>query len=168
MMAPFRRRSLLGLLAATGVLVASSPVRADNPVLRHQEDLHGDVVVLGSTLGYDCGAGVAVPTGATSGLRRPRQRLRYGAGPLLAGQRRQHDHHRGSGAHLGDARYPRGRRRHLRAPLLGALKDGAAPDTTAQLDYLNGPVKTITADKTWVVPYGPAHPTWSYYQASGT
>jgi fimbrial isopeptide formation D2 family protein/MYXO-CTERM domain-containing protein len=167
MMAPFRRRSLLGLLAATGALVVSSPARADNPVLRHQEDLHGDVVVFGSTLGYDCGAGVAVPAGATAacaGLGNVTDtapdlfwRDSVANTTITAVQAR-------TSATLD---MPAGATITYARLYWGALKDGAAPDTTAQIDYLNGPVKTITADKTWVVPYGPAHPTWSYYQASG-
>src|SRR4051794_40887169 len=54
-------RSLGWLLAA---IAFASPASAANPVLRHQEDLHGDVVVFGSTLGFDCGAGLPAPAGA--------------------------------------------------------------------------------------------------------
>ncbi len=168
MKAPFRRRAVLALLAATGALVGStSPANADNPVLRHQEDLHGDVAVFGSTLGYDCGAGVAVPSGASAacaGLLNTTDtapdlfwRDNAANAAITAVQAR-------SSATLV---LPAGATVTYARLYWGALKDGVAPDTTAQLDYLGGPLKTITADKTWVVPYGVAHPTWNYYQSSG-
>lgn len=168
MKAPFRRRSLLGLLAATGALVGSpSPASADNPVLRHQEDLHGDVAVFGSTLGYDCGAGVAVPAGASAACAG--QTHTTDTAPDLYWR----DNVANATITAVQARtsatlvLPAGAAVTYARLYWGALKDGVAADTTAQLDYLNGPVKTITADKTWVVPYGAAHPTWSYYQSSG-
>ena len=168
MKAPFRRRTLLGLLAATGALVGlPSPAHADNPVLRHQEDLHGDVAVFGSTLGYDCGAGVAVPSGASAACVGQTNitdtapdlywRDNVANATITAAQAR-------TSATLV---LPPGATVTYARLYWGALKDGVAADTTAQLDYLNGPVKTITADKTWLVPYGVAHPTWSYYQSSG-
>ncbi len=168
MKAPFRRRSLLGFLAATGALVGSpSPASADNPVLRHQEDLHGDVAVFGSTLGYDCGAGVAVPAGASAACAG--QTNTTDTAPDLYWR----DNVANATITAVQARtsatlvLPAGAAVTYARLYWGALKDGVAADTTAQLDYLNGPVKTITADKTWVVPYGAAHPTWSYYQSSG-
>ena len=167
MMAPLKQRSILGLLAAAGALVASSPARADNPVLRHQEDLHGDVIVLGSTLGYDCGAGVAVPTGATAacaGLTNVTDtapdlfwRDNIANATITATQART----------SATFTLPAGATITYARLYWAALKDGATADTTALIDSLGSPVKTITADKTWVVPYGPAHPTWSYYQSSG-
>ena len=59
-------RAILGLSLTALTLVAPLAARAADPVLRHQDELHGDVVVFGSTLGYDCGAGLPVPTGATA------------------------------------------------------------------------------------------------------
>jgi uncharacterized repeat protein (TIGR01451 family)/MYXO-CTERM domain-containing protein len=167
MKATFRRRSILGLLAATGAFVASSPANADNPVLRHQEDLHGDVAVFGSTLGYDCGAGVAVPSGASAAC--VGQTNTTDTAPDLFWR----DNTANATITAVQARtsatlvLPPGAKVTYARLYWGALKDGAAADTTAVLDYLNGPLKTITADKTWVVPYGVAHPTWNYYQSSG-
>ncbi|MEP7124399.1 MAG: isopeptide-forming domain-containing fimbrial protein [Byssovorax sp.] len=168
MKAHFRRRSLLGFLAATGALVGSpSPAHADNPVLRHQEDLHGDVAVFGSTLGYDCGAGVAVPAGASAACAGQTNitdtapdlfwRDNVANATITAVQAR-------TSATLV---LPPGAQVTYARLYWGALKDGAAADTTAVIDYLGGPIKTITADQTWVVPYGVAHPTWNYYQSSG-
>ncbi len=168
MKACFRRRSLLGLLAATGALIgSSSPANADDPVLRHQEDLHGDVVAFGSTLGYDCGAGVAVPSGASAAC--VGQTNTTDTAPDLFWR----DNAANATITAVQARtsatlvVPAGATITYARLYWGALKDGAAADTTAVLDYLGGPVKTITADKTWVVPYGAAHPTWNYYQSSG-
>ncbi|MFO0755493.1 MAG: isopeptide-forming domain-containing fimbrial protein, partial [Byssovorax sp.] len=154
-------------LVALGVLLPSTPALAENPILRHQEDLHGDVVVFGSTLAFDCGAGVSAPAGATASC----------AGQLNVADTAPDLYWRDG---LADASITPTQARTSATLVLppgalvtyarlywGALRDGANADTNATLDWLGGPAQPIVADETWVVPYGPAHPTWNYYQASG-
>src|SRR5438105_4140485 len=69
MLAPFRSRSLsqriaIGLATGASLVLSAGAASAVDPVLRHQEDTRGDVVVFGSTLAFDCGAGIAAPAGA--------------------------------------------------------------------------------------------------------
>jgi uncharacterized repeat protein (TIGR01451 family)/MYXO-CTERM domain-containing protein len=156
----------LGLFLAAGAF--ASPASAANPVLRHQEDLHGDVVVFGSTLGFDCGAGLPAPSGAIASC----------TGQLNVSDTAPDLYWRDGTANASitptAARtsatlvVPPGATITYARLYWAALKDGAAPDTSATLDWLGGPQQTITADTTWVVPYGFAtHPTWNYYQSSG-
>jgi uncharacterized repeat protein (TIGR01451 family)/MYXO-CTERM domain-containing protein len=169
-MQQFRRLPLrsLGLLVAAGAFSASITADAADPVLRHQEDLHGDVVVFGSTLGYDCGAGQSPPAGSTASC----------AGQLNVADGAPDLYWRDD---IADASITATQARTSATLTLppnatvkyarlywAALKQGATPDTDVVLDWLGGPQKIITADATWVQPYGFAsHPDWYYYQASG-
>jgi len=168
-MLQFRRLPLrsLGLLVAAGAFCASVSADAADPVLRHQEDLHGDVVVFGSTLGYDCGAGQSPPAGSTASCA-GQINVADGAPDLFWRD------------DVADASITATQARTSATLTLppsatvtyarlywAALKSGSSPDTDVILDWLGGPQQTIVADTTWVVPYGAAHPDWSYYQASG-
>ncbi len=55
----------IGGLAALAALAAAAPARAS--AVRYQVDQHGDFVLLGNTLGRDCGAGVPNPVVGTVG-----------------------------------------------------------------------------------------------------
>lgn len=140
---------------------------AADPALRHQEDLHGDVVVFGSTLGFDCGAGVSAPQDAMASCA-SEINIADGAPDLW-----WRDNIADASITATQARtsatltLPPGATVTYARLYWAALKDGSSPDTDATLDWLGGPQQTIIADTTWVTPYGAAHPTWSYYQASG-
>jgi fimbrial isopeptide formation D2 family protein/MYXO-CTERM domain-containing protein len=158
----------LAVLLAAGASLASSPARADDPVLRHQEDLHGDVVVFGSTLGFDCGAGLPAPAGATASCA-GQLNIVDGAPDLW-----WRDNIADSSVTSTDARtsatltLPAGATITYARLYWAALKVGADPDTDATLDWLGGPQQTIVADTTWSVPYPfVSHPDWFYYQSSG-
>src|SRR5262245_40573584 len=62
----FPRRTAIGFAVGSSLVLATGTASAVDPILRHQEDTKGDVVVFGSTLAFDCGAGVAAPPGATA------------------------------------------------------------------------------------------------------
>jgi uncharacterized repeat protein (TIGR01451 family)/MYXO-CTERM domain-containing protein len=153
--------SLLGLLAA------ASPARAATATLRHQEDRHGDVAVFGAPLGWDCGNGLTPPAGSTV-VCSGQTNIADGAPDLF-----WRDDFADSTIVATKARtsatlkLPTGAKITYARLYWAALKDGATADGNAVLDWLGGPATTITADKTWVVPYGAAHPTWNYYQSSG-
>jgi uncharacterized repeat protein (TIGR01451 family) len=158
---------LLGTLAAASALTVAPEARATDPLLRHQQEVRGDVVVFGSTLGFDCGAGVLPASGTASCAGEtnttdtaPDLYWRDGVAnaSITATQAR-------TSATLS---LPAGAKVTYARLYWSALKAGAAPDTNATLDFLGGPQQTINADDTWVLPYGlPAHPDWYYYQASG-
>ena len=155
MKAPFRRR-LLALLAATGAVVGSpSPANADNPVLRHQEDLHGNVAVFGQHPRRSTAARASRPPA--------------GATPSCAGQVNVADtapdlYWRDNTANATITPTQARTSATLILPagatvtyarLYWARSRTAPPPTRgAVLDWLGGPQQTITADKTWVVPYG--------------
>ncbi|APR80533.1 internalin, putative [Minicystis rosea] len=155
-------------MLAAGALAAPLSAHAANPVLRHQEDLHGDVVVFGSTLGFDCGAGLPVPAGANASCA-GQLNTADGAPDLW-----WRDNTADASITATQARtsatltLPAGSTVKYARLYWAALKNGPDPDTDATLDWLLGPQQTIIADTTWVVQYPFAtHPDWYYYQASG-
>jgi fimbrial isopeptide formation D2 family protein/MYXO-CTERM domain-containing protein len=159
--------SLLGALAATSALTVATGAGATDPLLRHQQEVRGDVVVFGSTLGFDCGAGVLPASGTASCAAEtnttdtaPDLYWRDGIAnaSISATQAR-------TSATLS---LPAGAKVTYARLYWAALKDGATPDANATLDFLGGPQQAIDADQTWVIPYSlPAHPDWYYYQSSG-
>ena len=161
-------RRYLGFPLAALAISAPLAAHAADPVLRHQDDLHGDVVVFGSTLGWDCGAGLPVPAGATASCAGQLNVL-DGAPDLY-----WRDDIADASITPTQARTsatltlpPNATIKYARLYWAG-LKVGAAPDTNATLDWLGGPQQVIDADITWVEPYKlAAHPDWYYYQASG-
>ncbi|MBI4951596.1 MAG: DUF11 domain-containing protein [Myxococcales bacterium] len=164
---PLRRRISSLFLASVAALAPGAAGAAD-PVLRHQEDLHGDVVVFGSTLGFDCGAGLPAPAGATASCG-GQLNVADGAPDLW-----WRDDVADASITATQARtsatltLPPGSTVTYARLYWAALKVGATPDTDATLDWLFGPQQSIFADATWVVPYPFAsHPDWYYYQASG-
>ncbi|MFO0591990.1 MAG: MYXO-CTERM sorting domain-containing protein [Polyangiaceae bacterium] len=173
MLAVFRARSLfartaVGLAAGATLVLATGAASAVDPVLRHQEDTRGDVRVFGSTLAFDCGAGVSAPAGAVASC----------ASELNVTDTAPDIYFRDNTANASinptDARTsatldlpPNSMVTYARL-YWSALKQGPDPDPNATLDWLGGPQQEITADQTWVIPYGlPAHPDWYYYQATG-
>ncbi|MBK8258295.1 MAG: DUF11 domain-containing protein [Polyangiaceae bacterium] len=162
------RRTALGFAVGSSLLLGSGAASAVDPVLRHQEDTRGDVVVFGSTLAYDCGSGVAAPMAAVASC----------ANQLLVDDTAPDIYFRDNTANASilpiEARtsatlsLPAGASVTYARLYWAALKQGETPDTDATLDWLGGPQQTISADQTWVIPYGfPSHPDWYYYQATG-
>jgi uncharacterized repeat protein (TIGR01451 family)/MYXO-CTERM domain-containing protein len=156
----------LALLAALCAF-SSAPAPAA-PVLRHQADQRGDVAVFGSTLAFDCGAGVAAPAGATASCAG--QPYTSDTAPDLYWRDTFAD------ATIGalDARtsatlvLPANAEVTYARLYWAALKLGAEPDQDAVLDWLGGPQETITADDWWVIPSQLSFPAGSYYyQATG-
>lgn len=169
-----RRRSslvpLFGLVASAGLVALSGDASAADPILRHQEDVRGDVAVFGNTLAYDCGAGVTPPSGSFASCATETNTA--DTAPDLYWR----DGIADSSVAPTQARtsatlvLPAGAKVTYARLYWGALTNGAAqdPDLDATLDWLGGPQQTIVADASWVVPYGlAAHPDWYYYQASG-
>jgi uncharacterized repeat protein (TIGR01451 family)/MYXO-CTERM domain-containing protein len=164
-------RAALGAVLPTVLALSSlAPLsaRAANPVLRHQADQRGDVVVFGSTLAFDCGAGVAAPPGAIASCA-GQTNVADGAPDLY-----WLDDVANASVTPVQARtsatlsLPPGSTVTYARLYWAALKEGPDPDTDAVLDWLGGPAQTITADDSWVVSYGFAsHPDWYYYQATG-
>ena len=162
------RRTAIGLAVSTSLVLVTGAASAVDPILRHQEDTRGDVVVFGSTLAFDCGAGVSAPPGATTSC----------AGQLNVDDTAPDIYFRDNTANSSilptEARtsatlsLPAGATITYARLYWSALKVGDQPDLDATLDWLGGPQQTITADDSWVVSYGFAsHPDWYYYQATG-
>lgn len=159
-----RALSAVSLLALCSV---SGSVSAD-PVLRHQVDQRGDVAVFGAPLAYDCGSAVAPPDGATASCSG--QLETSDSAPDLYWR----DDIANSSISASQARtsatldIPAGATVTYARLYWAALREGPDPDTEVILDWLGGPQTSITADDTWVLPYGFAsHPDWYYYQATG-
>ena len=157
-----------GVLVVAAAATLSLPAAAVDPVLRHQADMRGDVVVFGSTLAFDCGSPVPAPPGSTAAC----------AAELNTADTAPDLYWRDDTADASitptQARtsatlvLPPGASVTYARLYWAALKDGPDADLDATLDWLGGPEQTITADDSWVVPYGFAsHPTWNYYQATG-
>jgi uncharacterized repeat protein (TIGR01451 family)/MYXO-CTERM domain-containing protein len=153
-------------LAVASALFAAPAGAA--PTLRYQADLRGDVAVFGSTLGFDCGASVPAPAGATASC----------AGQTNVDDTAPDLYWRDS---IADASVTPTQARTSATLVLpdgatvryarlywAAIKPGATPDTSVVLDWLYGPQATITADDSWVIPSQlVSHPDWYYYQATG-
>lgn len=161
-------RTSIAAVAAVGALAAARDASAENPILRHQEDLQGDVVVFGSTLAHDCDSPVPVPAGATAKCEG--QTNLDDTSPDLYWRDKMAD----ATIEPTQARtsatltLPPGAKVTYARLYWAALRQGDKPDETAVLDWLGGPTQTIKADKTWVVKYPfESHPDWYYYQASG-
>lgn len=162
------RRIAIGVATGTSLVLATGAAFAVDPILRHQEDTRGDVVVFGSTLAFDCGAGVAPPPGAVASC----------ANQLSTSDTAPDLYFRDNTANASvlptEARtsatlsLPAGATVTYARLYWSALKVGDQPDLDATLDWLGGPQQQITADDSWVIPYGFAsHPDWFYYQATG-
>jgi uncharacterized repeat protein (TIGR01451 family)/MYXO-CTERM domain-containing protein len=173
MLRSFRRRvasSSFALLVGLGAVAVAGPAHAVDPVLRHQATVRGDIVVFGSTLAYDCGAGVAAPPGAAASCASEAHiadtapdlywRDTVADASILPSQAR-------TSATL---TLPPGAKVSYARLYWAALMEGPSPDPdlNATLDWLGGPQQEIVADDTWTLPYGFAsHPDWYYYQSSG-
>jgi fimbrial isopeptide formation D2 family protein/MYXO-CTERM domain-containing protein len=160
-------RSLTSLSLLVGAVTTVTPASAADPVLRHQEDLHGDVVSIGSTFAFDCDSGVPAPAGTTTDC---------------ATQTNPHDSAvdlfwRDDKASLSvkptDARtsatlaLPANAQITYARLYWGALIDKPDADKSVVFDRPNAKTITVMADQSWVLPYGfAAHPDWNYYQAS--
>jgi uncharacterized repeat protein (TIGR01451 family) len=157
---------LASLTAASLTLWGAAALAA--PTLRHQADQRGDVAVFGSTLAFDCGAGIPAPAGATASC----------AGQLYVDDTAPdlywHDNVADSSVTPLEARtsatlvLPTGAEVTYARLYWAALNMGSEPDKDAVLDWLYGPQETITADAWWVVDSQLAYPAGSYYyQATG-
>ena len=162
------RRTAIGLAVGSSLVLSTGAASAVDPILRHQEDTRGDVVVFGSTLAFDCGSGVSAPAGATASC----------AGQLNVSDTAPDLYFRDNTANASilptEARtsatlsLPAGATVTYARLYWSALKVGDQPDLDATLDWLGGPQQSIVADDSWVVSYGFAsHPDWFYYQATG-
>ncbi len=165
-----RRRTALGLLFSLPCLLASSQAQAgpNDPTLRFQKDLQGDIAVFGSTLAHDCGTKAALPAGATASC----------AGQPNITDTAPDIYWRDNVANASieplQARtsatlvMPPGSKVVYARLYWAAIKKGSAPDTTATLDWDGGPSTVIKADATWTRPTNLASfPDTHYYQASG-
>ncbi|MEZ4302001.1 MAG: isopeptide-forming domain-containing fimbrial protein, partial [Polyangiaceae bacterium] len=162
------RRTALGAAVGSSLVLGSGAAFAVDPILRHQEDTRGDVVVFGSTLAFDCGAGMSAPPGAVASC----------ANQLSIDDTAPDIYFRDNTANTSitpiQARtsatlsLPAGASVTYARLYWAALKKDESPDLNATLDWLGGPQQQITADDSWVIPYGFAsHPDWYYYQATG-
>jgi uncharacterized repeat protein (TIGR01451 family)/MYXO-CTERM domain-containing protein len=149
-------------------VLATGAASAVDPILRHQEDTRGDVVVFGSTLAFDCGAGVSAPPGAVASCAG--QTNTTDTAPDLYFR----DNTANASVLPAEARtsatlsLPAGAVVTYARLYWSALNVGDQADTEATLDWLGGPQQSITADDSWVLSYGfPSHPDWYYYQATG-
>jgi uncharacterized repeat protein (TIGR01451 family) len=153
--------------AAVALVTIPSATAVAGPTLRHQADLTGDVVVVGSSLAIDCGAGAPQPSGVTVSCAGQANvadtapdlyfRDDIANATITATQAR-------TSATLD---LPAGATVKYARLYWAALKVGDQPDKTVTLDYLGGPPTAITADQTWSQTYGFAsHPDWFYYQSS--
>jgi len=161
-------RTALGLAAGATLVLGSGAASAVDPVLRHQEDTRGDVRVFGSTLAFDCGAGMPAPAGAVASC----------ANEINTTDTAPDLYFRDNTANASITPTQARTSATLSLPpnstityarlYWSALKTGDQPDLNATLDWLGGPQKEIVADDSWVIPYGlPSHPDWYYYQATG-
>ncbi|HEY3351987.1 MAG TPA: isopeptide-forming domain-containing fimbrial protein [Polyangia bacterium] len=149
------------------LMLAAVPA-AGAPTLRYQADLRGDVAVFGSTLAFDCGASVPAPAGAIASCAG--QTNIADTAPDLYWRDAIAD----SSITPTQARtsatleLPDGAVIKYARLYWSAIKPGAAPDSTATLDWFGGPQVEITADKSWVIPAQlTQHPDWYYYQSTG-
>ena len=158
----------VGAVTFASSLLGAGPALATDPVLRHQADARGNVVVFGSTLGYDCDSGIAPPAGATAAC----------AGQAGLGDTAPDLYWRDNIANetitplkartSATLVLPEGAKVTYARLYWAGLNNAPDPDLNATLDWLGGPVQKITADAHWVESYGFAvHPDWYYYQASG-
>ncbi len=169
-----RRRSslvpLFGLVASASLAALAGDVFAADPILRHQEDLRGDVAVFGNTLAYDCGAGLAAPAGAFASCAAEANTADTAPDVYWRDEIADATVAPTEARTSATLVLPAGAKVTYARLYWGALTSGAAqdPDLDVVLDWLGGPQQTILADASWVVPYGlAAHPDWYYYQASG-
>ncbi len=161
-------RPLTSLAVLASAFSLAAPAQADDPVLRHQEDLHGDVLSIGSTMAFDCDSGIGAPAGTTTDCAT--QTNPAGPSPDLFWR----DAVAGLALKPTEARtsatlaLPANAKITYARLYWGALLDKPDADKSVVLDRAAGKTTTINADQSWVLPYGfAAHPDWFYYQASG-
>lgn len=158
--------SLLAILTAAPASIAATP--AHPPKLRHQADLQGDAVVIGSTLAFDCAAGMpAAPAGAKASCA--------GATNVsdTAPDLYWRDNVASSAIAPNKARssatltLPAGAKVQYARLYWGALHAGSKADTSVTVDALGGVPTVVSADDSWSTFYGfSQHPDWHYYQAT--
>ncbi len=168
----------LGSLAIASGLFTASSADAD-PILRHQADAHGDVVVFGSTLTYDCGSSVSPPAGTTPAcdsefaLEAADPTSEYASD--TSGDMYWRDDIANASINAEDARtsatldLPAESQVTYARLYWSALKQGSDPDNSVTLDWKYGSPQVITADDcapTIPFPFS-THPDWFYYQCSG-
>jgi len=158
--------STLAILTVTPVALGATPEHP--PKLRHQADLQGDAVVIGSTLAFDCAAGMpAAPAGSKvscSGVTNvsdtaPDLYWRDGvaSNAILPNKAR-------TSATLS---LPPGAKVQYARLYWGALHSGAKADTAVTVDSASGVPTVVTADDSWTTFYGfTQHPDWYYYQST--
>jgi uncharacterized repeat protein (TIGR01451 family) len=148
-------------------LTVAASVSATPPKLRHQADSQGDVVVIGSTLAFDCGSSVPAPTGSTASCA-TQTNVADTAPDLywrdtLANSSITPEQARTSATLV----LPSGAKVTYARLYWGALKVGEPADKSVVLDWKGGPTTTVTADDSWTLSYGFAsHPDWYYYQST--
>ncbi len=128
------------------------------------------MAVFGSTLAFDCGAGIAAPPGSIASCgsetnttdTAPDLYWRDG----IADASITPTQARTSATLV----LPPGAKVTYARLYWSALTSGPAEvaDDSVVLDWLGGPQQTILADASWTLPYGFAsHPDWYYYQSTG-
>ena len=162
------RTPVISLLATLVALPAAAATPEHPPKLRHQADLQGDAVVIGSTLAFDCAAGMpAAPAGSKvtcAGVTNAADtapdiywRDNVASNAIVPNKAR-------SSATLS---LPAGAKVQYARLYWGALHAGTTADKSVTVDSLSGVPTVVTADDSWSTFYGfSQHPDWHYYQAT--
>jgi len=161
-------RQLASAFAVLTVTQAAFGAGENPPKLRHQADMQGDAIVIGSTLAFDCAAGMPAPPAGTNVACQGATNVDDTAPDLywrdnVASGAIAPNKARSSatlnlppGAHVEYARL-----------YWGALHNGDKPDMNVTVDYVGGVPKVVKADDSWTTFYGFAeHPDWYYYQST--
>ena len=161
-----RLSTSLNLALVASTLAATS--FAAPPKLRHQADLQGDVVVVGSTLALDCSSALPAPPSSTTHSCATQLQKDDTAPDLywrdnLANASITAEQARTSAT----LSLPAGAKVTYARLYWSALKVGNSADKQVTLDMAGGAVNTVNADDSWVETYGFAtHPDWYYYQST--
>ncbi|MBX3127457.1 MAG: DUF3344 domain-containing protein [Polyangiaceae bacterium] len=161
-----RSTSILGFGLAS-LLGAWSALGAP-PKLRHQADLQGDVVVLGSTLALDCSSEVPAPPANTTTACSGQDNVLDTAPDLYWRDTAANTSISASQARTSATLVlPAGAKVTYARLYWAALKTGQEPDKSVTLDFAGGPAQSVAADDSWSLSYGFAsHPDRYYYQST--
>lgn len=162
------RAPVVSALALSFAAASAAAAPQNPPKLRHQADLQGDALVLGSTLAFDCAKGMpAAPASAKvtcSGATNvddtaPDIYFRDNVASAAIAPTKAR-----SSATL---TLPPGAQVAYARLYWGALHQGTTPDKNVTIDHVGGTPIVIQADDSWTTFNGfTEHPDWYYYQAT--